>query len=161
MLQQKLEALRENLRSVDSLLVAYSGGTDSAFLAYEAHRALGDRMLAVIADSPSLPRRELAAALAFAEEQQIPVRILHTRELDDPAYARNDGNRCFHCKDELFTQMESTRQELGFAHIAYGMNVDDGGEFRPGQKAAAMHQAIAPLADAQLTKREIDRKSVV
>lgn len=155
MLQQKLEALRGNLSSLRSLLVAYSGGTDSAFLAYEAHRALGDRMLAVIADSPSLPRRELAAALAFAEEQHIPVRILHTHELEDPEYARNDGQRCFHCKDELFTQMETTREELGFAHIAYGMNLDDAAEFRPGQKAAALHRALAPLAEAKLTKQEI------
>ena len=155
MLQQKLEALRERLSSLDSLLVAYSGGTDSAFLAYEAHRALGDRMVAVIADSASLPRRELAAALAFANEHTIPIRILHTNELENPEYARNDGNRCFHCKDELFRQMESTRQALGFAHIAYGMNLDDVSEFRPGQKAAAMHKAIAPLADANLTKQEI------
>jgi uncharacterized protein len=155
MLQQKLEALRENLGSLESLLVAYSGGTDSAFLAYEAHRTLGDRMVAVIADSPSLPRRELAAALSFAEEQKIPIRILHTHELEDPEYARNDGNRCFHCKDELFTQMETTRQELGFAHIAYGMNLDDGSEFRPGQKAAMAHKALAPLAEAELTKQEI------
>lgn len=152
---EKLQLLRETLRALDSLLVAYSGGTDSAFLAYEAHLALGDRMLAVIADSPSLPRRELAAALDFAAQHSIPVHILQTRELDDPNYARNDSNRCFHCKDELFTQMEAARVELGFAHLAYGMNVDDRGEFRPGQKAAAMHNALAPLAAANLTKSEI------
>jgi uncharacterized protein len=112
-------------------------------------------MLAVIADSPSLPRRELAAALAFASEHSIPIHILQTRELEDPNYARNDQNRCFHCKDELFTQMEATRLELGFAHLAYGMNLDDRGDFRPGQQAAALHNAIAPLAAAQLTKQEI------
>jgi uncharacterized protein len=152
---EKLQLLREILRSLDSLLVAYSGGTDSAFLAFEAHLALGNRMLAVIADSPSLPRRELAAALDFAAQHGIPVHILQTRELDDPNYARNDSNRCFHCKDELFTQMEAARVELGFAHLAYGMNLDDRGEFRPGQKAAAMHNALAPLAAASLTKQEI------
>jgi uncharacterized protein len=154
-LQVKFEALRASLSSLESLLVAYSGGTDSAFLAYAAHTVLGDRMLAVIADSASLPRRELAAALAFASEQNIPVHILQTGELNDPNYARNDHNRCFHCKDELFTQMEATRIEFGFAHLAYGMNVDDRGEFRPGQKAAAMHNALAPLAAAGLTKDEI------
>jgi uncharacterized protein len=135
--------------------VAYSGGTDSAFLAYEAHRALGERMLAVIADSPSLPRGELAAALDFASEHGIPVHILQTRELDDPEYARNDGDRCFHCKDELFTQMEAARVKLGFAQIAYGRNLDDDGDLRPGQRAAAMHNALAPLAEAKLGKQEI------
>ena len=154
-LKQKLEVLSQTLSSLDSLLVAYSGGTDSAFLAYVAHRSLGDRMLAVIADSPSLPRQELAAALAFASEHGIPTHILQTRELDDPNYARNDQNRCFHCKDELFSQMEAARLQLGFAHLAYGMNVDDRGDFRPGQKAAALHNALAPLAEANLTKQEI------
>jgi uncharacterized protein len=155
--QQKLDALREALGGLDSLMVAYSGGTDSAYLAYEAHRVLGEQMLAVIADSPSLPRRELAAALDFAAQHGIPVHILQTRELDDPKYARNDGERCFHCKDELFTQMEAVRQELGFAQIAYGRNLDDDGDLRPGQRAAAMHQALAPLAEAKLTKLEIRR----
>jgi uncharacterized protein len=151
----KTGVLHEILTSLDSLLVAYSGGTDSAFLAYAAHEILGDRMLAVIADSPSLPRQELAAALAFASTHKIPVHILQTRELEDPNYIRNDQNRCFHCKDELFTQMETTRQELGFAYLAYGMNLDDRGDFRPGQKAAALHNALAPLAAANLTKEEI------
>ena len=105
-LKRKRETLQATLHSAGSLLVAYSGGTDSAFLAYEAHLALGERMLAVIADSPSLPRRELAAALSFAELHRIPIHILQTHELDDPNYARNDANRCFHCKDELFTRVE-------------------------------------------------------
>ena len=151
----KTGVLHEILTSLDSLLVAYSGGTDSAFLAYAAHEILGDRMLAVIADSPSLPRQELAAALAFASTHKIPVHILQTRELEDPNYIRNDQNRCFHCKDELFTQMETTRQELGFAYLAYGMNLDDRGDFRPGQTAAVLHNALAPLAAANLSKEEI------
>ncbi len=154
-LTEKFVLLHENLASLGSLLVAYSGGTDSAYLAYVAHRALGDRMLAVIADSASLPREELAAALAFAEQHGIPTHILQTAELDKPEYVRNDAERCFHCKDELFTQMEAARVRLGFAHLAYGMNLDDRGEFRPGQKAAAMHGALAPLVTAQLTKPEI------
>ncbi len=151
----KLEELRSSLGKLDSLMVAYSGGTDSAYLAYEAHRLLGERMLSVIADSPSLPRAELSAALEFAVQHKIPVHILQTRELDDPNYARNDANRCFHCKDELFTQMEAARVELGFAHIAYGRNLDDDGDLRPGQRAAALHKALAPLAAARLTKLEI------
>jgi uncharacterized protein len=154
-LTQKSALLQENLGSLDSLLVAYSGGTDSAFLAYAAHRALGNRMLAVIADSASLPRKELAAALAFTAQHCIPTRILQTTELDKPEYIRNDFQRCFHCKDELFTQMEATRLELGFAHLAYGMNLDDRGEFRPGQQAAVLHNALAPLVSAGLTKEEI------
>src|ERR1700739_1503260 len=119
-LTQKLEALHQALAALDSLLVAYSGGTDSAYLAYVAHRVLGTRMLAVIADSASLPRAELAAALAFVEQHNIPVETLSTNELANPDYQRNDAQRCFHCKDELFTQMETLRAQRGFSHIAYG-----------------------------------------
>jgi uncharacterized protein len=151
----KSEFLHERLKSLGSLLVAYSGGTDSAYLAYAAHQALGERMLAVIADSQSLPRKELADALAFAERHHIPVSVLQTHELEKPEYARNDAQRCFHCKSELFTQMEEARQRLGFEHLAYGMNLDDRGEFRPGQKAAELHGALAPLVDAGLSKQEI------
>jgi uncharacterized protein len=112
-------------------------------------------MQAIIADSASLPRAELAAALAFTAEHNIPTQILQTNELESPDYQRNDAHRCFHCKDELFTQMEAERASQGFAHIAYGMNLDDRGEFRPGQQAAAQHRAVAPLVTAQLTKAEI------
>ncbi len=112
-------------------------------------------MQAVIADSPSLPRAELAAALAFTADHNIPTQILHTNELDNPDYQRNDAKRCFHCKDELFTQMEAERSSRGFAHIAYGMNLDDRAEFRPGQQAATQHHAVAPLVTAGLTKQEI------
>jgi uncharacterized protein len=154
-LPQKSAFLQATLRDLGSLLVAYSGGTDSAYLAYAAHQALGDNMLAIIADSASLPRAELAAALAFAAQHNIPVQILHTEELENPDYQRNDSKRCFHCKDELFTRMESERETRGFRHIAYGMNLDDRGEFRPGQQAAAQHHAVAPLVTAELTKAEI------
>jgi uncharacterized protein len=154
-LSQKSALLDETLASIGSLLVAYSGGTDSAYLAFAAHRVLGERMLAVIADSPSLPRKELAAALAFTADHSIPTHILQTSELEKPDYVRNDAQRCFHCKDELFTRMESARLRLGFAHLAYGMNLDDRGDFRPGQKAAAMHNALAPLVTAQLAKAEV------
>jgi uncharacterized protein len=154
-LAQKQALLDEALADAGSLLVAYSGGTDSAFLAWRAHQILGPAMLAVIADSPSLPRAELAAALAFASSHGIPVRVLPTHELDNPDYLRNDSSRCFHCKDELFTRFEALRAECGFAHTAYGMNLDDQGEFRPGQRAAALHHARAPLVTAGLRKQEI------
>ncbi|HTV09268.1 MAG TPA: ATP-dependent sacrificial sulfur transferase LarE [Candidatus Aquilonibacter sp.] len=154
-LEHKLATLRASLAALGSLLVAYSGGTDSAYLAFLAHQVLGPRMLAVIADSPSLPRAELAAALAFAQEHSIPVETLATQELANPDYQRNDAQRCFHCKDELFTLMEQLRSARGFAHIAYGRNLDDDGDFRPGQRAAVMHHAVAPLAAARLHKAEI------
>jgi uncharacterized protein len=158
-LASKSALLQTTLRDLGSVLVAYSGGTDSGYLAYAAHQALGENMLAVIADSASLPRAELAAALAFTAEHKIPTHILQTHELDSPDYQRNDAHRCFHCKDELFTQMEQTREARKFAHIAYGMNLDDRGEFRPGQQAAAQHRAVAPLVTAQLTKQEIRQLS--
>ncbi len=154
-LAAKSANLQTTLQELGSVLVAYSGGTDSAYLAYAAHKALGEKMLAVIADSASLPRAELAAALAFAAEHNIPTHVLQTNELESPDYQRNDSRRCFHCKDELFTQMEVERASRGFAHIAYGRNLDDDGDFRPGQQAAAQHYAVAPLAIAQLTKQEI------
>ena len=154
-LAAKRALLDSTLRDLGSVMVAYSGGTDSAFLAFAAHKALSDNMLAVIADSPSLPRAELAAALAFTAEHKIPTHILHTAELDNPDYQRNDAQRCFHCKDELFTQMEKARAERGFHHLAYGMNLDDRGDFRPGQQAAGLHNAVAPLVTAHLTKAEI------
>lgn len=112
-------------------------------------------MLAVIADSPSLARTQLADALAFAEEQEIAVEVISTSELDRPEYARNDGQRCFHCKDELFGVMEEMRASRGFDTIAYGVNVDDQGDFRPGQEAAKQHHVATPLLDAGLTKQEI------
>jgi len=154
-LAAKHDLLESTLRELSSVMVAYSGGTDSAYLAYAAHSVLGDRMLAVIADSPSLPRAELARAVAFAELHRIPLHILQTAELENPDYRRNDAQRCFHCKDELFTQMEAERATRGFQHLAYGMNRDDRGDFRPGQQAATQHGAVAPLVTAQLTKPEI------
>jgi len=154
-LDQKSEALRARLAALDTVLVAYSGGTDSAFLAWVACQVMGPRMLAVLADSPSLPRQELRSAVSFVEEMQIPFKIVATGEMTKPEYVRNDAARCFHCKDELFRVMEKERCALGFQNIAYGMNADDRGDFRPGQRAAQLHNVVAPLAEVELTKNEI------
>jgi len=151
----KLNALEDRLRSLGSLMVAYSGGVDSAFLAAVAHRVLGDCMLAVLADSPSLGRRDMEQAKAFAETQGITLRIIQTEELANPEYQRNDASRCFHCKTELFERMKTLSTELGFTNIAYGMNADDRRDYRPGQRAAEEHEVLAPLADVSLTKQEI------
>jgi uncharacterized protein len=154
-LPAKRERLEASLRSLGRTLVAYSGGVDSAFLADAARQALGDNMLAVIADSPSLARFQLQDAMAFAQERQIPLEVIATHELERPEYVRNDASRCFHCKDELFTLMEDFRHRRGFDCIAYGVNTDDQGDFRPGQEAARRHQVAAPLLEAGLGKREI------
>jgi uncharacterized protein len=151
----KESKLQADLRQLGRVLVAYSGGIDSAYLAWAAHRVLGNDMLAVIADSASLARTHLADAIAFANEQGIPVEVISTSELDRPEYARNDGQRCFHCKDELFAVMEELRAARGFDAIAYGVNQDDQGDFRPGQQASKQHHVAAPLFIAGLTKQEI------
>jgi uncharacterized protein len=152
---QKAKRLRQILADHGRLLVAYSGGVDSGFLAWTAHQVLGGQMLAVIADSASLARTHLEDALAFAREREIPVEVVETQELENPAYIRNDAMRCFHCKDELFTVLERHREARGFDAIAYGVNADDEGDFRPGQQAARQHQVLAPLLEAGLNKAEI------
>ena len=155
MLDQKAERLRQILAGRVRLIVAYSGGVDSAFLAWMAHQVLGGQMLAVIADSASLARTHLEDALAFAREHEIPVEVVETEELENPAYTRNDAMRCFHCKDELFTVLERYREDRGFDAIAYGVNAADEDDFRPGQQAARQHHVLAPLLEAGLNKAEI------
>src|SRR5580658_1459404 len=154
-LDHKTERLRQILASQVRLIVAYSGGVDSAFLSWMAHEVLGGQMCAVIADSASLARTHLEDALTFAREHAIPIEVVETHELENPAYTRNDAMRCFHCKDELFTVLERYREARGFDAIAYGVNADDEGDFRPGQQAARQHHVLAPLLEAGLTKAEI------
>jgi uncharacterized protein len=151
----KRSALEAHLGSLGRVLIAYSGGVDSAYLAWAAHQALQGNMLAIIADSPSLARTQLADAIAFAAEQAIPLEVIATSEFERPEYVRNDAQRCFFCKEELFTLMEQLRAERGFDAIAYGVNLDDQGDFRPGQRAASAHHVVAPLLDAGLSKEEI------
>lgn len=154
-LSAKQLRLEESLHALGRTLVAYSGGVDSAYLAWKAHQVLGQDTLAVIADSPSLARTQLQDALAFAQEHGIPIEVIQTAEMDRPEYIRNDRQRCFHCKDELFQVMQKFAEERGFQSIAYGVNVDDQSDFRPGQTAARQHHVAAPLLQAGLGKAEI------
>jgi uncharacterized protein len=154
-LESKQSRLIANLRGMGRVLVAFSGGTDSAYLAWAARQALDGNAVAITADSASLPQSHKRDAEAFVRQFGIAHEYVDTREFENPDYVRNDPNRCFHCKDELFTRMEQVGRERGFEHIVYGVNVDDLGDYRPGQNAARQHKVDAPLVDAGLTKAEI------
>jgi uncharacterized protein len=155
----KRTKLHELLRQHSPLVIAYSGGVDSAFLLAEARRELGDRMLGVIADSPSLPRQSLAEAVALARAIGAPIEVVKTQELENPDYAANPPNRCYFCKAELFQTLDALARSRGYPAIAYGENADDMQHERPGRVAAAEFHVLAPLRDAGLTKAEIRRLS--
>ncbi|MGI8990811.1 MAG: ATP-dependent sacrificial sulfur transferase LarE [Bryobacteraceae bacterium] len=154
-LQAKQDRLLDLLRGMDRVIVAYSGGTDSAYLAWAAHRALGGNAIAITADSASIPESHKRDAEAFARQFGIRHEYIDTREFENPEYIQNDSNRCFHCKDELFTRLEAVGLARGIENIVYGVNQDDLGDYRPGQKAAKLHDVKAPLVAAGLTKPEI------
>jgi uncharacterized protein len=154
-LDAKRAALEGLLREMDSVVVAYSGGVDSAYLAVAAHRALGARSLAVTADSESLSSEQRELALEVARRFGFPHRLIVTRELENPLYARNDQDRCYHCKSELFRHLAPLALSEGFAHLVYGLIVDDLSDFRPGHRAAAEAGVRAPLAEAGLTKEDV------
>jgi uncharacterized protein len=154
-LQVKSDALEQQLRGAGKLLVAFSGGVDSSYLAWAANRVLGDQSLAVTAVSPSYPADHRAMAEQVVADFALPHRFVETHEMDEPSYRRNAPDRCYHCKSELFDQLERIRQELGFESVAYGINTDDQGDFRPGHRAADERGVLSPLLDAGLTKAEI------
>ena len=153
--QEKLAALETILCEHAPLLIAYSGGVDSTCLLAFAHRTLGERMLGVLADSPSLPRQALADALAVARHLGAPVEVIQTGEMENPDYARNPLHRCYFCKADLFANMDTLARDRGFAAIAYGENADDPPQHRPGSQAAREFSVLAPLRAAGLTKAEV------
>jgi pyridinium-3,5-biscarboxylic acid mononucleotide sulfurtransferase len=154
-LSAKQDRLFEILRALDRVLVAYSGGTDSAYLAWAANQVLGERAVAITADSPSIPASHKRDAAEYARVCGFRHEFIPTFEFDNPDYVKNDADRCFHCKDELFVRLEEVAAARGFENIIYGVNRDDLGDYRPGQKAAKIHEVKAPLVEAGLSKREI------
>jgi uncharacterized protein len=154
-LEEKQARLFDVLRDLRCVIVAYSGGTDSAYLAWAANRVLGSKAIAITADSASIPTSHKRDAEAFARECGFRHEYIETYEFDNPDYIKNHNDRCFHCKDELFTRLEAYAAQSGYDHIVYGVNKDDLGDYRPGQRAAKIHKVKAPLVEASLTKAEI------
>jgi uncharacterized protein len=153
--EEKEQMLLDELKSYGAIAVAYSGGVDSTYLADCAHEALGHNAMMVIADSPSIPREELQQAIDMATERGWNLRIIQTSEHLNNDYLANEGDRCFHCKNELFTKMETILSEFGDVVLAHGAIEDDKGDVRPGSQAAANHCVVAPLQNAGLYKKEI------
>ncbi|MGH9770427.1 MAG: ATP-dependent sacrificial sulfur transferase LarE, partial [Candidatus Acidiferrales bacterium] len=154
-LNAKESRLEQELTSAASLIVAYSGGVDSAYLAYKAHKTLGERMLAVTALSASYSARDRQAAEACVRQFHFPHEFIATEEVSNSAYRANNPDRCYFCKDELFTKLDDVASQRGFAAVAYGVNVDDQGDWRPGARAARNHRVLTPLLAAGLTKADV------
>jgi uncharacterized protein len=152
---RKEQSLLESLRALDSLLIAFSGGADSAYLAWAANSALGEQAISITALSASFSRHDREQATEFVHATGIRHEFIETREFENPLYVANEADRCYHCKDELFERMEALAQERGVSAIAYGINADDTRDFRPGHRAAHEHRILAPLLNARLTKAEI------
>ncbi|MFN8942878.1 MAG: ATP-dependent sacrificial sulfur transferase LarE [Acidobacteriota bacterium] len=155
LLARKQDHLLNLFRQMERVLIAYSGGTDSAYLAWAAKQALGDNAISITADSPSIPESHKRDAIEFALHHDIRHEMIPTSEFDNPEYVANNPDRCFHCKDELFRVMDQIAAERGFHHIVYGVNVDDLGDYRPGQSAARIHQVKSRLVEGGLTNAEI------
>lgn len=153
--QEKEQLLLARLAEVSSLIVALSGGADSAYLSWAAQKALGRRALSITALSPSFSAYDRAAVEAFVQSFRIHHEFVETHEMDNPAYRANAADRCFFCKDELFTVLDALAQQRGFAATAYGVNADDTLDFRPGHRAAEEHRVLAPLLGVGLRKAEI------
>jgi len=153
--EEKENLLLANLANISSLIVALSGGADSAYLSWAAHRSLGERALSVTALSPSYSAHDRVVVEEFVAKLGVRHEFIETHEMDNPAYRANAADRCYFCKDELFSALDELAPARGFAAIAYGVNADDTLDFRPGHRAATEHQVLAPLLDARLTKAEI------